>query len=273
MVADNSTQTRDAHRLLAFIYFTFAEADASWQNEETVALYDMLERHAGGLSRDEVVSLAQDAYRRYLALPDAEARLGVIEAEAAALAHFGRREREQILSDLGTLARADGKISRAEGATFRRIHDALDAAELHDHDHDHAHDHGHHHHSRDEHVRLLAFIFFTLVDADGRWQNEETFALYDLLEREAGPGERAHTVELAQAAYSTLLATEGTAARLAWIAAHVGHFHHHNEAERKQVLRGIVELARADGQFTPAEGHVLAEIRTLLLGESHLGAG
>lgn len=269
MVADNSTQTRDAHRLLAFIYFTFAEADASWQNEETVALYDMLERHAGGLSRDEVVSLAQDAYRRYLALPDAEARLGVIEAEAAALAHFGRREREQILADLGTLARVDGKISRAEGATFRRIHDALDALEHHDHDHDHTH----HHHSRDEHVRLLAFIFFTLVDADGHWQNEETFALYDLLEREAGPGERAHTVELAQAAYSTLLATEGTAARLAWIAAHIGHFHHHDEAARKQVLHNIVELARADGQFTPAEGHVLAEIRTLLLGESDLGTG
>ena len=60
---------REAHRLLAFIYFTCAEADASWVNEETFVLYEFLERQAGELTREESVALAQEAYQRYPSHP------------------------------------------------------------------------------------------------------------------------------------------------------------------------------------------------------------
>ena len=42
-------------------------------------------------------------------------------------------------------------------------------------------------------------------------------------------------------------------------------------AARKQILKELVVLARADGKFSPAEGHTLEKIRELLLGPATLG--
>ena len=248
---------REAHRLLAFIYFTCAEADASWVNEETFVLYEFLERQAGGLTREESVALAQEAYHRYLELGHADARVRRIEEDVpTAFAHLSSGERGQVLDNLLALSRADGRVTRGEESVVARIRRALHEAPYHPAPHA----------PRDEEIRLLAFIYFTLADADGRWTNEETVTLYDFLERQSGSPSRERSVTLAQEAYHALLRVDGTAARIEAIAARVPHaFAHRSEAERKQVLRSIVDLARADGHFTRAEGQVLEQIRNLLL--------
>lgn len=262
MVVASSVAASEAHRLIAFIFFTCAEADADWQSEETFALYGLLERHAGGLSRQDSVALAQEAYQRWLALPDADARLAVIDAEApGALGHLSHPQRDELFADLIRLIRSDGEVSRGEGALATRVHRLLREAPVRPDTS-----------VRDDEIRLLAFIYFTFAAADGDWQSEETIALYDALERHAGPGAREHTIAVAQAAYRTFQATPA-AARVDWIAARVeATLAARDAAARKQILHDLVGQARADGKFTPAEGHVLEDIRELLLGPATLDA-
>lgn len=263
MVVDSSPQARDQVRTIAFIYFTVAQADRSWDNRETVALYEFLERQAGALTREQIVELAQDALRRHQELAGTGERIDEIAAVApVALADLDHAARVQLLSDLVALTRADGTVSRIEDITLARIRHALQA---------HARPPAHAA-PRDEEVRLLAFLFFTFADADGRWQSEETAALYDHLERHTGSSERERTIALAHAAHGTLLATEGTAARIAWLAERIPTvLAHRDVAARKQILHELVQLARADGEFSPAEGHTLEQIRELLLGPATLG--
>lgn len=257
MHEDSLSTTREAHRLLAFIYFTCAEADASWVNEETFALYEFLEQQAGGLSREESVALAQEAYQRYLKLGHLDARVGYIEAELpTALGHLSRGQRGQLLDNLVALSEVDGKTSRRETEVVRRVERAL-----HEAPHEPVPDA-----PRDEEIRLLAFIYFTFADADGRWTNEETVALYEFLEQQSGSPTRERSVALAQEAYRQLLRIPTTEDRLQAIAERVPRaFHGRSEAERKQVLNNLVELARADGRFSATEGRVLEAMRQLLL--------
>lgn len=263
MVVDSSPQARDQVRTIAFIYFTCAQADQSWDNSETVALHEFLERQAGDLSREQIVALAKDAFSRHKELAGTDERIHEIEAVApVALADLDHAARLQLLADLIALARADGKVSRTEDFTIARIRHALQAAPR------PAADAA----PRDEEVRLLAFLFFTFADADGRWQSEETAALYDHLERHTGTAERDRTIALAHAAHGALLAIADTDARIAWLAERVPTvLAHRDVAARKQVLKELVELARADGKFSPAEGHTLEKIRELLLGPATLG--
>lgn len=249
--------TPEAQRLLAFIYFTCAGADADWRSEETVALYEFLERESGATKREEVVAQAQEAYREYLKLGRVEARVGYIEAHAAtALAHLRRGQRGQVLDNLVALAEVDGKTTRRESEVVRRVERALHEAPQVPAPAT----------PRDDEVRLLAFIYFTFADADGRWTNEETQALYDFLEQQSGSPNRERSVSLAQEAYRQLLRIPTTESRLQAISERVeGAFAQRTEAERKQVMHHLVELARADGRFSATEGRVLEAMRQLLL--------
>lgn len=263
MVVDSSPQARDQVRTIAFIYFTCAQADRSWDNSETVALYEFLERQAGSLTREQIAGLAQDALRRHQELAGTDERIHEIEATApVTLADLDHDARLQLLADLVGLARADGKVSRTEDFTIARIRHALQAEPRPPADAA----------PRDEEVRLLAFLFFTFADADDRWQSEETAALYDHLERHTGTAERERTIALAHDAHGTLLSIADTDARVAWLAERIPTvLAHRDVAARKQILKELVVLARADGKFSPAEGHTLEKIRELLLGPATLG--
>lgn len=264
-ISDSSARSREAHRLLAFIYFTFAEADASWVNEETIALYDFLERQAGELTREESIALAQEAYGRYLELGDAGTRLQYIESHAhAALGHLSHDERREILNNLLTLARVDGEVSSREDSLASRVRRLL--RELPGHSHQHPHPHP----SYADEIRLISFIYFTLADADHNWTNEETFALYDLLEKQSGVADREKTIALAQEAFVTLQGVDGHVARVRRIAELAPQvFARHDEEARKQLLRNLIEIARADGKFSSSEAHLLEDIQQILLGPSH----
>lgn len=262
MVVDSSSVASAAHRLIAFIYFTCAAADADWQNQETVALYELLEAHAEGRTREQSVALAQEAYQSWLALADQAARVRHIEAEAGALAHLTHAQRDHLFDDIRGLFRTDGEVTRPEVALLKDLREIVRAVP-------HRPDTS----VRDSEVRLLAFIYFTFAAADGRWQSEETIALYDALERHTGvaDGAREYTISLAQDAYRSF---KGVPAddRIAWLGARIpAVLAHRDAAARKQILQDLVDLARADGKFSPSEGHVLEDIRALLLGPPTLG--
>lgn len=118
-------QLRDEElRLLAFIYFTCADADGDWTNQETLALYEFLERESSGLPRDRSVALAQEAYQWLLGVPDLDARLAVLDDRVPhALAHLSELEREEVITNLLDLARTDHGVT----ATEQRVRDRIRA--------------------------------------------------------------------------------------------------------------------------------------------------
>lgn len=362
----------EAHRLLAFIYFACAEADAAWTNEETFALYEFLERHAGGLTRERSVELAREAYARVLEVPGNEVRLREIEAQVPLVfAHLGEETRREILDELLELALTDGKVSRDEAAMHARIRRALlgdastdlpelrlvayifqllaradgriDSGEvgkirafLRARDpkatkrqiretveqagawYDSAADdaaridllkrvaRGLHWTldarqrndllvelmrvaSADGHaeagegslvrairaalidqfhpdeIRVLAFIYFTCAEADGSWTNQETIALYDLLERHGGPGRRDEVVALAQESYLRILGIADLEERLRVIREEapsaLGRL---REEEREAILAEVLELSRLDDRVSGREGKVRDAVRSAL---------
>jgi uncharacterized tellurite resistance protein B-like protein len=259
MTIDGTARSREAHRLLAFVYFTCADADATWNNQETVALYEFLELQAGDLGREQSVALAQDAYREYLALADADARMTWISARLpAALGHLSQVERGALLEALIAVARADGRVTVGESYTVSRVRRLLQDTPV-----DSQPDL---HEVRDEELRLLAFIYFSFASADGAWTNAETVALFDFLEARVGPGDRERTVELAREAHQALLAEAAEESRVRWISERAPRvLAHRDVAARKTILHDLVTLARADGKFSPAEGHHLEAIRQILL--------
>lgn len=111
-------------RLLAFIYFTCADADGDWTNQETLALYEFLERESHGLARERSVALAQEAYRWLLGVPGLDARLAVLDEKIPhTLAHLSELEREEVITNLLDLARADHGVT----ATEQRVRDRVRA--------------------------------------------------------------------------------------------------------------------------------------------------
>ncbi len=111
-------------RLLAFIYFTCADADGDWTNQETLALYEFLERESHGLARERSVALAQEAYQWLLGVPGLDARLAVLDEKIPhTLAHLSELEREEVITNLLDLARADHGVT----ATEQRVRDRVRA--------------------------------------------------------------------------------------------------------------------------------------------------
>lgn len=113
-------------RLLAFLYFTCADADGAWTNQETVRLYEYLENESTGLPRDRVIALAQEAYEWIQSVPGTEARLAVLDERIPrAFAHLSPLERDELLFRLLDLARADGHVSEAEQQVRDRVRTLL----------------------------------------------------------------------------------------------------------------------------------------------------
>lgn len=109
-------------RLLAFIYFTCADADGEWTSEETLALYEFLERESHGLARERSVALAQEAYQWLLGVPGLDARLAVLDEKIPhALAHLSELEREEVIVNLLDLARTDHGVTAAEQRVRDRV--------------------------------------------------------------------------------------------------------------------------------------------------------
>lgn len=247
--------SRDAHRFLAFIYFAFAEADASWTNEETFTLYEFLERQAGDLTREQSVALAQEAFGWISGVEGNEARLRVIEEKAPELlGHLDGAARQALLDSFRVLARADGEVSADERSMQARISRAVLGAP-----------------SRpalkldDESLRMAAFVYFTCAEADQSWTNEETFALYSFLEKQSGDGSPERSVALAQEAYQRILGVEGNAARLAVIREEGPRaLAALSEAQRRALLDNLLELAKSDGKVTRAERSVYDTVRQIL---------
>lgn len=363
----------EAHRLLAFIYFSCAEADRAWTNEETVLLYDFLEQRAGGLTREQSVAIAQEAYQWLLGVEGNEARLRVIEAKVPeAMAYMTPQERTAIVDDLLEILHADAKVSRAERSMLVRIKQALlgeartelpelrlvaymcqllgrvdgmyDAPELArtrsilserepratrrqiretieqagawyeaarsdeerlerlEQEASALHWTLNTRERNDvlvdlislasasggpqveegtvvrtirkslvrtvkrEELRLIAFIYFTIADADGTWANEETVALYGLLERHAGEMMRDACVGLAQEAYHWIREIQGTERRLAVLAEKATHaLAHLSPVERDELLDRTYALAKTDKRLARAETQVLEKIREIVL--------
>lgn len=363
----------EAHRLLAFIFFACADADREWSNEETALLYEFLEQRADGLTREQSVTIAQEAYRWLAETEGNEARLRVIEAKVPqALAHLTAEERRELLDDLLELVLTDTKIGGAERSMLQRIKRALlgeprtdlpelrliacmcqmlghidgeyDAAELaktrtilaarapratrrqiretieqagewyaaaqSDEErlerleqaasslhwtlntverndvlvdlmalasasHGPAVEEGavvrairtslvrtvHR-----EELRLLSFIYFTIADADRTWTNEETAALYEMLERHAETLPREEYVAIAREAFRWISDIEGTDRRIAVIAEKAPHaLAHLTPLERDELLDNTYALAKTDRRLARTETVVLERIRRIVL--------
>lgn len=109
-------------RVLAFLYFTCADADADADIPSgDLALRELLKRESG-LPPDRAAALAHEAHGWLRDLPDLDARLALLtERVPQALAHLPPIEREELLNNLLELARADRGVT----ATEQRVRDAL----------------------------------------------------------------------------------------------------------------------------------------------------
>lgn len=363
----------EAHRLLAFIYFAGAEADRAWTSEETAALYEFLEQRAAGLTREQSVAIAQEAYAWLRGVEGDEARLRVIEEKVPeVMAHLTAQERTAILDDLLELLQSDEKVGRAERSMFVRVKAALlgqartDLPELRliacmckmlgqvDGKYDAPeraktrailagrapeatrrqlretieqaeawYDAARSDEERlarleqgasalhwtlntrerndllvelmalasasngpqveegavvrairrslvrtvrREELRLLAFIYFTVADADRSWTNEETVALYELLEQHAGELSREECVAIAQEAYRWIVELDGTERRLAVLAEKAPHaLAHLSPLARDELIDHTYALAKTDRRLARAETAVLEKIRQIVL--------
>lgn len=363
----------EAHRLLAFIFFACAEADREWTNEETALLYEFLEQRAGGLTREQSVAIAQEAYGWLTEVEGADARLRVIEEKVPrTLAHLTAEERGALLDDLLELVETDAKVGRAErtmlarikrallgeprtdlpelrliacmctmlgyidgeydapevaktrtilaarapGATRRQIRETIEQAgewyaaaqsdeerlarleqeasalrwtlntcernevlvdlmALASASHGPAIEEGAVVRAirtslvrtvKREELRLLAFTYFTIADADRTWTSEETAALYELLEQHAASLPREEYVAIAREAYSWIADIEGTERRVAVIAEKAPHALAHLTAlERDELLDAAYALAKTDRRLARTETMVLEQIRRIVL--------
>lgn len=247
-----SVAAAEAHRLLAFIYFSCAEADGEWKNEETIALYDFLAAHAGDLGREQSTAIAREAYDWLLGVSGNEARLQVIEEHVPrTFGHLSAEARAQLLDDLIELAMADGQLSRDEAAMHARIRRALlgpatttDLPEL----------------------RLVAFIFQLLAHADGRVDSNEVGKIRALLRKHAPTATKRQireTIDQAAAWYAAASSEDERLAHLERVAA--GLHWTLNSKERNDLLLELIAIASADGHAEIAEGDLVRKIRAALV--------
>lgn len=241
----------EAHRLLAFIYFACAEADRTWTSEETALLYEFLEQHAGGLTREQSVAAAQEAYEWVQRVEGNDARLRVIEEKAPqALAHLTAQERSALLDEAIELMHTDEKVSRAEQSMFMRLKRALlgearaDLPEL----------------------RLIACMCQMLGHVDGKYDAPELAKTRTILSARAPKATKRQIRETIEQAGEWYAAARSDEERLARLEQEASALHWTlNTCERNDVLVDLMALASASNGPQVEEGTVVRSIRHSLV--------
>jgi uncharacterized tellurite resistance protein B-like protein len=241
----------EAHRLLAFIFFACADADREWRSEETALLYEFLEQRAGGLTREQSVAIAQEAYRSLAEVEGNEARLRVIEAKVPqTLAHLTAEERTGLLDDLLELVQTDAKVGRTEQSMLARIKRALlgePRTDLPD-------------------LRLIACMCQMLGRIDGEYDAPELAKTRTILAARAPRATKRQIRETIEQAGEWYAAAQSDEVRLDRLEQEASALHWTlNTRERNDVLVDLMALASASHGPAIEEGAVVRAIRTSLV--------
>lgn len=234
--------------LLVSLHFFVSRADRQAEAAELAQIRSSLARHASGASQEQIeaaIAAAEGEYARPASMAE---RLERLEAAAAGLRwSLSTAERNALLVELMHVARADGATEAEEVATVRAVRDLIQRSVTR------------------EQYRLLAFIYYTMAEADDQWTNEDTLILHDFLEQQSGSLTREQSVEIAREAYSWVLEVQGNAARLAVIEAALPRSLGHLTAiERAKILDNVEGLALADDSVTKGEDSVHVALKALL---------